>query len=68
MDPHEDSPLYELVADTIAHLLPKAVEYGIPGAADLDPASIARRMRAEMNAVGYAMLAAPMVCAWCSKT
>ena len=68
MDPHEDSPLYEFVADTIANLLPKAVEYGIPGAAELDVASIARRMRAEMNAVGYAMLVAPMVCAWCSKT
>ena len=46
----------------------EAVEYGIPGAAELDVASIARRMRAEMNAVGCAMLVAPMVCAWCSKT
>lgn len=67
MDPREDSPLYEFVADTVAHLLPKAIEYGIPEAAELDVASLATRMRAEMNAVGYAMLVAPMVCAWCTK-
>ena len=67
MDPREDSPLYEHLADTVVHLLPKAVEYGIPGAAELDIASVASRMRAEMNAVGYAMVVAPMVCAWCTK-
>lgn len=67
MDPRENSPLYEFVADTLAHLLPKAVEYGISGAVELDIASIAKRMRTEMNAVGYAMLVAPMVCAWCMK-
>lgn len=67
MDPREDSPLYQFVADTVASLLPKAVEYGIPGAAELDVASIPGRMRAEMNAVGYAMVALSMVCAWCAK-
>jgi ubiquinone/menaquinone biosynthesis C-methylase UbiE len=67
MDPREDSLLYEYVVDTVAHLLPKAIEYGIPGAAEVEIASLAERMRAEMNAVGYAMRVAPMVCAWCSK-
>jgi hypothetical protein len=52
MGPREDSPLYEFIADTLAHLLPKAIEYGIPGAAELDVASIARTIRTEMNAVG----------------
>lgn len=67
MDPREDSPLYDYIADTVVHLLPKAIEYGIPGADTLDVSSIAGRMRVEMNAVGYAMMAAPLVTAWCSK-
>ena len=67
MDPREDSPLFEYLADTTASLLPKAIEYGIPGAAELDVAAIAGGVRAEMNAVGYAMVAAPMVYAWCRK-
>jgi ubiquinone/menaquinone biosynthesis C-methylase UbiE len=65
MDGRDDSPLYQYVADTMANLLPKALEYGVPGADKLDVASIRDRMRAEMNAVGYAMIVAPMVCAWC---
>jgi len=65
MDGHKDSPLFQYAADTIANLLPKALEYGIPGADQLDIASIPERMRAEMNAVGYAMIVAPVVCAWC---
>ena len=67
MDPRPDSPLYEFVADTVANLLPKAIEYGIPGADGLDVASIPSRIRMEMNAIGYAMLSSPMVCAWCTK-
>jgi len=65
MDGHKDSPLFQYAADTIANLLPKALEYGVPGADQLDIASIPERMRAEMNAVGYAMIVAPVVCAWC---
>ena len=65
MDARDDSPLYHYVADTMASLLPKALEYGVPGADKLDIASMGERMRTEMNAVGYAMLVAPMVCAWC---
>lgn len=67
MDPRPDSPLYAFVTDTVTSLLPKALEYGIPGAAELDVASIGARVSAEMNHVGYAMMAAPMVCAWCFK-
>jgi len=68
VDPREDSPLYDYIADTVAQLLPKAIEYGIPGADELDMSSIAGRLRTEMNAVGYAMMGSPLVSAWCSKT
>ena len=66
MDGRDDSPVYQYVADTVANLLPKAIEYGVPGADKLDIASIPERMRAEMNALGYAMIVAPLVCAWSS--
>ena len=67
MDGREDSPLYEYVADTLASLLPKAIEFGVPGAAEFDVASVAGRIRAAMNGAGYAMMAAPVVGAWCLK-
>ena len=66
MDPRQDSSAYQYVSDTVANLMPKALEYGIPGADTLDIASIPERMRTELNAVGYAMVVAPMVCAWCT--
>jgi SAM-dependent methyltransferase len=65
LDPREDSPLYDYVADTLASLLPKAIEYGLHGAAEIDVASVAMRLRAEMNHVGYAMMGSTAVCAWC---
>jgi len=64
MDGRDDSPVYQYIADTLASLLPKALEYGVPGADKVDIASIGDRMRAEMHAVGYAVMVAPMVCAW----
>ena len=67
MDPQPDSPLYQYVADTLEHLLPKAIEFGVPGADTLDVAAIPERMRAEMNAVGYPMMSTPVVCAWAIK-
>ncbi len=66
MDPRQDSPLYQFIADTVENLLPKAMEYGIPGCDSLDLASLPARIRAELNAIGYAALVAPMVCAWCT--
>ena len=36
VDPREDSPLYDFIADTVAQILTKAIEYGIPGADGLD--------------------------------
>jgi len=65
MDGRDDSPLYQYIADTIESLLPKAVEYGIPGADTLDIASLPARGRAELNAVGYAVTVAWVVRAWC---
>jgi len=67
MDPRDDSPLYQYIADTVERLLPKALEYGIPGTTELNIANIPDQMRAELNVVGYAALGAPMVCAWCKK-
>ena len=67
MDPRDDSPLYQHIADTIEKLLPKALECEIPGTDELDIASIPDRIRADLNVVGYAALVAPMVCAWCKK-
>jgi ubiquinone/menaquinone biosynthesis C-methylase UbiE len=66
MDPRQDSSAYQYLADTVANLMPKALEYGIPGADTLDIDSIPERVRTELNAVGYAIVVAPMVCAWCT--
>lgn len=65
VDGREDSPLYEHLADTVANLLPKAVEYGVPGVDKLDIPSLPQIVRAEMNAAGYAMVLVTVVCAWC---
>jgi SAM-dependent methyltransferase len=67
IDPREDSPLYDYVADTVAHLLPKAIEYGVPGAAEMNVASMAQQIRAEMSYIGYAMMGSSLVGAWCVK-
>jgi ubiquinone/menaquinone biosynthesis C-methylase UbiE len=66
VDGHEDSPLYQYTVDTMASLLPKALEYGVPGADKLDIPSLPGRIRAEMSAAGYAMIVATVVCAWCT--
>ncbi|HUJ95486.1 MAG TPA: class I SAM-dependent methyltransferase [Terriglobales bacterium] len=65
VDGRDDSPLYQYVADTLASLLPKALEYGVPNAGKLDVPSLPGIIRAEMNAAGYAMMMATVVCAWC---
>ena len=67
MDPRPDSPIYDSIADTVASVLPKAIEYGIPGASEIDVTSITPHVRAEINAVGYAMLTSPVVCVWSVK-
>lgn len=46
MDPREDSPLYDYVAHAATQLLPKAIEYGLIGAGELDVASLAGLIRA----------------------
>jgi SAM-dependent methyltransferase len=65
MDGSPDSPIAHYVAATFASTLPKAIEYGIPGVAEIDIATAPGRILAEVSAVGYAMLTLPMVCAWC---
>ena len=65
MDGRDESPLYQYCADTLASLLPKAIEYGIATADEFDVESIPERLRTEMNAVGYAMVVGTVVAAWC---
>ncbi|HEY1659366.1 MAG TPA: class I SAM-dependent methyltransferase [Candidatus Sulfotelmatobacter sp.] len=65
MDGHEDSPLYQYIADTMESLLPKALECGVPGADTLDIASLPSQVRAEMKAAGYAITVASIVRVWC---
>jgi ubiquinone/menaquinone biosynthesis C-methylase UbiE len=65
MDGHEDSALYQYGAETLRSLLPKALEYGVAGADQLDIESLAERMAAEMKRFGLAMTVASSVCAWC---
>jgi hypothetical protein len=65
MDGREDSPLYQYSAETVASLLPKAVEYGIATAEDFDTDSLAARLSAERRVIGLAMMSIPLVAAWC---
>lgn len=65
MDSRDDSPLYQLVADSYFSLLPKAIEYGIAAVDDADIEKIPAQLRAFMNASGYAPMLLPTVCAWC---
>ena len=65
MDGSPDSPLYQYCADTLNSVLPKAVEYGIATAEDFDTESLPERLSAERELSGYAMMALPMVAAWC---
>jgi hypothetical protein len=67
MDGREDLTVYEYTAATLRSLLPKAVEYGIASANDFDLDSLAVRLMEERAATGYAMMAVPMVSAWCRR-
>lgn len=65
VDGQDDSPLFQYAVDTMASLLPKALEYGVPNAEKLDIPSLPGIIRAEMNAAGIAMMVTTVVCAWC---
>jgi hypothetical protein len=67
MDGRDDSRLYGYLAATLASLLPKAVEYGIVAAGDFDLDSLPGQLSAERRATGYAMMALPLISAWCRK-
>lgn len=65
LDGAPDSPLYQYIADTYASLLSKAVEYGVPTAQHLVSLDeLPRRIATEIQALGYAAMAAPLVSAW----
>jgi len=65
MDAQDESPLFQLVADSFVSLLPKAVEYGIAAPDEVDVERIPAQLRATMNAAGYAAMSLPTVSAWC---
>ena len=65
MDAHPGSPLFQYFADTLESLLPKAIEYGIATEGEFDLETLPVRIEAELQTVGYPMLSAPNVLAWC---
>ena len=65
VDGREDSPLIPYLVETLASLRPKAIELGVPGAQELDPVADGTRSFREVSAFGYAMMALPVVSAWC---
>ncbi len=67
MDAADDSPMFRSVADTLESIMPKAIELGVATEGEFDLESIAERIHDEMRIVGYAMLMAPLVAAWCRR-
>jgi ubiquinone/menaquinone biosynthesis C-methylase UbiE len=67
IDGASNSPLYQYFADTVGSLLPKAIEYGITTAEEMQIATLAERLRAEFSALGYAIFVAGSTSAWCRK-
>ena len=67
VDPRPESPLYDYIAQTTAHFLPKAIEYGVVKPGEVDPSTIADHCRKEMGAMGYAMFGPPLILAWARK-
>jgi SAM-dependent methyltransferase len=67
VDPRPESPLYDYIAQTVAHLLPKALEYGVVKPGEVDPSIIPDVFRQEMGGAGYAMFGPPLILAWARK-
>lgn len=67
VDPRPESPLYDYIAQTVAHFLPKAIEYGVVKPGEVDPSIIADVFRKEMGGAGYAMFGPPLILAWARK-
>ena len=64
LDPAEDSPLFQITADSLSSLLPKAIEYGITTPDEFDLAAVPAILRGMMNAAGYPAMLLPTVSAW----
>jgi len=67
LDASADSPLFQLTADSLANLLPKAIEYGIAAPDEFDVAAVPALLRGMMNAAGYPAMMLPTVSAWGRK-
>ena len=67
LDSHEESPLNDYFLKTLAHFLPKAVEYGVVKAGEIDPGTLASGVRKERSNTGYATFGPPLVLAWAKK-
>ena len=67
VDSRSDSPLNGYLARTVAHFLPKAVEYGLVKLGEIDPDLLAKGVRAEMSAAGFATFGPLLILAWSRK-
>lgn len=67
LDPRPDSPLPGYAAQTVAHLLPKAIEYGVVQPGEFDTSIVAQCLVAEKNATGYPSFGPPLILAWATK-
>jgi ubiquinone/menaquinone biosynthesis C-methylase UbiE len=67
LDASENSPLFQMTADSIANLLPKAIEYGIATPGEIDIAAVPALLRGMLNAAGYPAMMLPTVSAWGRK-
>jgi SAM-dependent methyltransferase len=60
-------PGYEWFAASLCSLLPIMEQHGIATAAELDPDSLAERLRAEVVATGVPLMLIPLLTAWARK-
>jgi SAM-dependent methyltransferase len=65
LDPAEDTPVYQIVADTFLSMLPKAIEYGLIAPGEIDAAALPAKLAAMAKVSGYAAVYMMSGCAWC---
>ena len=66
MDCSDESPLFQLIADSFASAMPKAIELGLTTPGEIDVEAIPVQLRAMTNASGYAAIYLATVSAWCT--
>jgi hypothetical protein len=64
MDGGPDSPYYDWIASTCRSILPALVATGVATAEEVDIATLAERLRAEVVGGGGVLLTMPLIGAW----